>query len=258
MDIKSERKSTRSYRVIVSEIRKLIKEGKLAPGDQLLPERQLAEKLGVSRPTIREALSALEYMGQVEVTKAGAIITGANMESLIEPLADALLSERENVMHLLELRRILEGQVARLAAQRATEVDLLRLRESVVSLWRCVETAQPHDAEDVAFHQYVAEASRNPLICNVMTMISGLMNEHYEASRRKLNADIGRARVYARQHQEIYEAIAAQDPNRAEAKIMEHITMVEQFLREHEELSPYNGPSNSELSRAVGNGNGGR
>jgi GntR family transcriptional repressor for pyruvate dehydrogenase complex len=229
-DLKSKRKHIRSYRVIVEEIRKLIREGQLSPGDHLLPERQLAEKLQVSRPTLREALTALESIGLVEITRNGAKISETNMEDLVEPLALSIVRERDNVFHLLELRKIIEIQMVRLAAERATDIDLLRLREINLTMRHDIESKMPNDDSDVAFHLAIAASTRNPLITDVMTMISGLMRDCYGPSRKKLVSDPGRARLYVRQHLDIYEAIAAGDPDLAEEMMKDHFFSVDQDL----------------------------
>ncbi|MCZ7664721.1 MAG: GntR family transcriptional regulator [Thermoleophilia bacterium] len=103
------KRKARLYESIVEQIEALIREKTLAPGDQLLPERQLAEQLGVSRAAVREALTALAARGLIEITPGGgAYVREARIESLIDPLATVMLKERDNVFDLLEARRILE------------------------------------------------------------------------------------------------------------------------------------------------------
>jgi GntR family transcriptional repressor for pyruvate dehydrogenase complex len=109
---------------VVERIQQLIKNGELAPGDQLLPERELAEKLGVSRTSIRKAIAKLEGMGIIAVTpRDGAYVRRQSLEGAVEPLAQILFQEREKVAHQFEVRQMIETQAARWAALRREEAD---------------------------------------------------------------------------------------------------------------------------------------
>ncbi|MCL5045295.1 MAG: FadR family transcriptional regulator [Actinobacteria bacterium] len=231
MSLKNEGKRTRTYRVIVSEIQELIKQGGLAPGDQLLPERQLAEKLGVSRPTLREALTALEAMGIIEVSPGGgAYVKEVNLDAVVQSLAMTMAKEQQDIYHLVELRRILEIQTVRLAAVRAQETDLFRIRENAVQMQRDVEAGRPADESDVSFHFHIADAAQNPMITNVMTMLAGLMREAYGPSRKKLLGDHDKAQLFCDQHRRIYQAIRDRDPDAAERAMTEHFQSIEEIL----------------------------
>src|SRR5919204_6005530 len=114
-------KSTRIYQEIVRQVKAMIAEGRLKSGDQLPPERDLAEKFVVSRSSVREALRALESLGLIEIRPGeGTFVRGVSVESLIEPLALVMASQREAIGELFEARRLLEPGIAALAASRAT------------------------------------------------------------------------------------------------------------------------------------------
>ena len=118
-------KSTRIYEEIVRQIKSMITEGRLKSGDQLPPERDLAEKFLVSRTSVREALRALEPLGLVEIRPGeGTFVREVSIESLIQPLALVMVSQREAIGELFEARRLLEPMIAGLAASRATRDDL--------------------------------------------------------------------------------------------------------------------------------------
>src|SRR5215475_10055277 len=118
-------KSTRIYEEIVRQVKQLIAEGKLKSGDQLPPERDLAEKFMVSRTSVREALRALQSRGLVDIRAGeGAFVRDISVETLIEPLALVILPHREAVGELFEARRLLEPAIAALAARRATAEEL--------------------------------------------------------------------------------------------------------------------------------------
>src|SRR3989441_7289244 len=118
-------KSTRIYEAIVRQVKAMISEGRLKSGDQLPPERDLAEKFLVSRTSVREALRALESLGLIEIRPGeGTFVREISIESHIQPLALVMASHREAIGELFEARRLLEPLIAGLAAARATRDDV--------------------------------------------------------------------------------------------------------------------------------------
>jgi GntR family transcriptional repressor for pyruvate dehydrogenase complex len=209
-------KRERVYQQVVEHIHTLVREGVLSPGDQLLPERQLADKLGVSRAALREGLSVLVSQGLIEVTRGGgAVIRESSIENLVDPLAAIMLKEHESVQDLLEARIILEVGAVRLAAERAELSDLYRIQEAALEMNECMRTGQPPDEADIAFHMGIVQASHNPVLISVMTMISALISEVYGPSRRRLIADPEKLEYYAQKHIDILEAIQNRDPRKA-------------------------------------------
>src|SRR5438477_1312115 len=121
-------KSTRIYEEIVRQIKAMIAEGRLKSGDQLPPERDLAEKFLVSRTSVREALRALESVGLIEIRPGeGTFVKEVSVEALVEPLALVLLSQREMIGDLFEARRMLEPVIAGLAARRASREEVTEM-----------------------------------------------------------------------------------------------------------------------------------
>src|SRR5947208_12339953 len=118
-------KSTRIYEEIVRQVKQMITEGRLKSGDQLPPERDLAEKFVVSRTSVREALRALESLGLIEIRPGeGTFVREVSIESLIEPLALVMASQREAIGELFEARRMIEPIIAGMAAPRATRDEV--------------------------------------------------------------------------------------------------------------------------------------
>lgn len=215
-------KRTRLYERVVEQIQNMIKDGFLAPGDQLLPERQLAEKLEVSRSAVREALSALSRMGLIEITPgSGAYVKEASIDSIIEPLATIMLRETKNVFHLLEARRILETGIVRVAAMRAAATDLFIIRDAVMDIRQDVEFPKDPDEADLDFHMAIANATGNPILNSMMSMIAGMLREAYGPSRKKLICKDGN--IWYHHHLEIYNAIAAKDPDKAAGAMEKHL-----------------------------------
>jgi len=231
----SRKKRTRLYEGIMEQIQQLIRDKVLSPGDQLLPERQLAEKLGVSRTAIREALTALASKGLIEITPGGgAYVKEVSIESLIEPLATIMLQEQESVHHLLEVRKILEKEIVKLAAEKATSTDLFRIRETAIAMQQDVEQGFNADEADVKFHLAIAQASQNPILHNIMSMLSGLMTEAYGPSRKQLLENKEDAKMWVEQNFQIYEAIKNNDSEKAADLMYQHIATAESSLRKLE------------------------
>lgn len=232
MDL-TRKKRTRLYEDVVEQIRKLIVDGTLAPGDQLLPERQLAEKLGVSRSAVREALTSLVSLGLLEITPgSGAYVKETKIDDLIDPLASIMLKEINDVFDILEARQVLETGAAHLAAQRAERTDLYELHEFLRDMENDVSEGRDTDESDSQFHFSVVRASHNTVLINLMTVLMGLMKEYYGPSRKRLVENRQYREMWALQHTEIYEAIKNGDPENATDAVAKHLdTTIKEFRR---------------------------
>lgn len=223
MDL-TRKKRTRLYEEVVEKIRELILDGTLSPGDQLLPERQLAEKLGVSRSAVREALTALVSQGFLEITPgSGAYVKEVKIDDLIDPFATIILKEINDIFDLFEARLIIETGAARLAAQRAERTDLYDLHELVRDMENDVREGRNNDESDSQFHYSIARATHNPVILNLMTVLMGLMKEYYGPSRKKLVESQQGRHLWSQQHARVYEAIKNGDPEAAANAVTEHL-----------------------------------
>lgn len=227
------KKRSRLYEEIVEKIRKLIVEGTLAPGDQLLPERQLAEKLGVSRTAVREALTALATEGLLEITPgSGAYVKDVKIDDLIDPFATIILKEIDSIFDLLEARLVVETGAARLAAQRAERADLYDMHELVRDMENDVREGRNTDESDSQFHFSLVRSAHNPVILNLMTMLMGLMKDYYGPSRQKLVNQQKNRLLWSEQHGRVYEAIKNRDAEAAAAAVAEHLmTTIEELKK---------------------------
>lgn len=234
MDVDITRKKrTRLYQEVTEKIRKLIVDGTLASGDQLLPERQLAEKLGVSRSSIREALTVLASQGILEITPgSGAYVKEIKIDDLIGPFAAITLKEINNVFDLLEARLILETGAARLAAQRADQADLSDLYKLVRQMEKDLLKGRNNDESDSQFHYCLARAAHNPVVENLMAVLMGLMKEYYGPSRHQLVEVQQERHLWPKQHMCVYEAIKNGDPEAAAIAVSEHLnTSIAEYKR---------------------------
>jgi GntR family transcriptional repressor for pyruvate dehydrogenase complex len=226
-------KTKKVYEEIIGQIKKLIVDGKLQPGDKLLSERELSEKLNVSRASVREAFSALEMMGIIAIRPGeGSFVRQVSFEGMLEPLSFILRMEIDDIMQLLEVRKILEVETAALAAQRSSAEDLEDIHSSLVSMMEELRRGEIGDAADASFHFAIAKAANNPVLIRVMNTISDLMNSAFRSSRQKLFLVENMPAVLYNAHVEIYEAIADRNPALARLRMREHLTMVEDAMRE--------------------------
>jgi DNA-binding FadR family transcriptional regulator len=226
------RSTPRAYEAIAHELLVLILGGHLAVGDRLPSERQLAARFGVSRPTIREALSALESRGLVE-TRMGSGTFVADREALDEAPA-ALLDD--SPAEFMEARLVLEVAIARLAARRAVS-GADRLEEVRVSVEALERTANPEVLPadlDRDFHRAVARLTGNDYLIELVEPMWDTMGQALFTTlgRRSWSADD--TRRTATEHRAIYEALRAGDPGLAAFAMERHVRALMAKLFEDE------------------------
>lgn len=225
-------KTKKIYEEIIAQIKQLIIDGHLQPGDKLLSERELAEKLKVSRASVREAFSAMMMMGLITIKPGeGSFIRQVSYEGLIEPLSFLLQVEIDDIMQLLEVRKIMETETASLAAQRADQDDVAALYAALQTMQRDMNSGDIGDAADAAFHFAVAKAAHNPILNRVMSALSDVMVTTFKTSRQRLYLVEDMPQFLYEAHREICEAIAAGNARLAQKRMHEHLSMVEEALR---------------------------
>lgn len=214
----------------------MIKEGQMKPGEKLVSVEQLAENFQVGRSAIREALSALQAIGLVEMRQGEGTFVRQFDASLISlPLRSAVLMNKQDIQHLLEVRKILEAGAVMAAAEKRTEADLKKM-ETLLRSMRDQNGEQDELGEnaDLAFHLAIAEASHNPLLINLMRNVSEMTVETMRETRRVwMHADQTAADQLYEEHQQIYDAIKRKDGNRAQQYLLYHLHHVEQVLKEN-------------------------
>ncbi len=217
-------KSTRIYEEIVRQIKTMISEGRLKSGDQLPPERDLAEKFVVSRTSVREALRALESLGLVEIRPGeGTFVREMSVEALIEPLALLMFSQREAIGELFEARRLLEPAIAALAARRATPEEVKEMERILDQQAKEIAAGRTGLSQDAEFHAAIASAAHNQAITRLVHGIMDLLGQSREES---LNAP-GRPMRSHQDHRRVLEAIRQRDEHAAEQAMRDHVSAVE-------------------------------
>lgn len=222
-------KTRKIYEEIVDQIRDLVAKGDLKPGDRLPSERDLVERLKVSRASIREALSALEMMGLLEVRSGeGTFVRKLRSESVVAPLAWMLTMEKGTVLELLEVRKILEVQAVSLAAERADESDIKELHAALEDMRAELKSTSSDGTSDHRFHYAITRATKNKIIIRLMDTMSDLMQYMLKTSRSKLYEGKYTPALLLQEHLGIYEAIKGKDSRKARDFMLHHLNGVEE------------------------------
>lgn len=225
-------KVKRAVETIIDQIKDHILTGKLQPGDKLLTERELADNLQVSRASVREALSALNMAGILEIKHGeGIFLKKADSTAVIEPLTMIILLERDKIKNLLEVRKALEVESAGLAAEKHRPEHLEKIKKALAEMEEDLVTGNTGEQADLRFHFSIAESTGNPLLIMLMNTIHEAMNQTLRATRRLwLASTSGTTQRLFEEHQEIYNAICARDKEKAREIMYQHLYKVESEL----------------------------
>ncbi len=222
----------RIYMKIVDQIRAMIERGELRPGQRLPPERVLAEQFRVSRPSVREALSALEIMGLVDSQHGdGTYVTDVPPTLGREPL----LLDDIGPSELLCAREAIECSIVGVAAREAVDTDLAALREVLEEMETMLTRGEFSMEADRAFHVGVARTTHNALLIEVGEYVANMMRQRLWGaitSRNLKRPD--RAAKYVGEHRRIYEAIVRHDETTAVREMRNHLEGVMRDLFEED------------------------
>ena len=213
---------SRLYQDIVSQIEALLDRGELRPGDQLPPERALAEQFQVSRASVREALRSLELLGIVETRAGGGTFVRQMVpEDLARPLSN-LISRGHTLTDVIEVRGLIEPAIAAAAARRIRPDELAELRAILTQQAEKVAAGQPYAEEDTRFHELIGQAARNELLVTMLGVIWDVLR----SSREQWLQTNQRAHSSIDAHQRILAALETHDADAAHAAAGEHIHAV--------------------------------
>ncbi|MBV8476720.1 MAG: FadR family transcriptional regulator [Acidobacteria bacterium] len=216
-------RTSRLYEQIVQQIEDSILKGALKPGDQLPPERELAERFRVSRTAVREAVKVLREKGLAEAYSGrGTFITSGTSHAMRQSLDLMTRIGPDGSTHLAEVRAILEPEIAALAASRADEQHLATMREAVAVMDDAPDDADAFIEADLDFHLSLAEAAANPVILSLIDSIVGLLREQRLGI---FHVDRGPQRGQFH-HKRILEAVEQHDPDKARAAMRDHLEQI--------------------------------
>ena len=239
--MRDEIRPPRLAEAIAAHIERMILEGVLRPGERLASERDLAEKLDVSRPSLREALGQLEKRGLL-VSGRGGTTVAQFLAPLSMPLAELYRDKPRVTADYLEYRGFIEAQAAKLAALRATDLDRKTIRGVVERLKHANTLEDPYEEAlaDADLHLAVYEASHNVVLLHVMRVFAELLHEGVFYNRDQLYRRHGTRPILLDQHLAIANAVLAGDVDRASHVADEHIrytfNTIEEIRRDNERL----------------------
>lgn len=194
----------------------------LRPGDRMPPETDLAHQLGVSRPVVREAIAFLRAEGLVETRRGQGLYV--SHQQVLRIRAEDVSNSTKSIIELLELRRGLEGETVRLAAERRTADDIERLEAILAAMRAAEEAGRDGVEEDLDFHLELARVSRNPLLVKLMSFLTATLRtaiSHMRADDERRPDDVEKRRD---RHESIVRLVIAGKPDEAHRAMLDHMT----------------------------------
>jgi GntR family transcriptional repressor for pyruvate dehydrogenase complex len=227
-------KKTRVAEEVADRIRVLMLDGTFPAGEPLPSERHLAERFGVSRGSIRDALRTLETIGLLETRHGqGTFPHELSVDRLVAPLASVMAYRSDLQDELLDVRRMFEPAVARVAALRATDEDLADLQRVLDVQRQKLKSGQSAIAEDTAFHAILARSTRNRVVMSIMATLNDLLVE----SRTQSLKQKGRPARSVDGHEAVVAALRRHDVEGASAAMYNHIDQIAD-LQGHTDKGP--------------------
>ncbi|VVE29608.1 Pyruvate dehydrogenase complex repressor [Pandoraea pneumonica] len=231
--------------MVYEQLETMVVEGRLAPGSALPSERDLAQQMGVSRPSLREALLRLESRGLI-VGRAGGgyLVANASQPLLAEPLSQLMSRHSKTVDDVLEMREVLEAKAVELAAERATPEDIARLGQALEALEAAYAAGRDgldDDRDggargaslltrvpelDAHFHLALAEATHNLVLVHLMHAIFELLRGSVVDNYRAIVGHGADLAELIGQHRRIFDAVASHDAASAQRALREHLTFI--------------------------------
>lgn len=220
------------YVEIMEQLKGLIESGELNDGEKLPPERLLAAELGTSRPTLREALAALEMLGYVEVVNGKGTFVRFDPGQKSPADVEALFDLEDSPFQLMEVRKAVEPAAAALAAERITKEELAELADIMQRMDEAyAETGQFPSADDSLFHLRVAQATHNAVFYEVMKVIAERMGHPlWNALKGKSHRQAGHSEAYLAEHRALLNALISGSAKDARDAMVEHLERIEQDL----------------------------
>jgi GntR family transcriptional repressor for pyruvate dehydrogenase complex len=222
---------------IAEQIERAISTGEFKEGDSMPSEQQLAERFGVGRPSVRQALFTLQQQGLVEITSgARARVTAPSGKFMVGQMAGLvrrLTSNPQGQEHMEQARLLFEAGVAWQAARVATDEDIQRLKAKLDANTQAMGNTGVFIRTDVAFHAELAVITRNPIFISVNDALVGWLVDQRTTTIHMPDAD----RLSVRDHTAIYEAVAAHDPMRAFHEMTSHLRLISELYSESKRLS---------------------
>lgn len=231
-------KNVKISQKIVEQIKNIIYDGGLQPGDRLPTEKDLAEQLQVSRPTLREALTVLEVIGLIEVRpREGSIVKSIVPQSIQDPIQDMIDVDPFKVLELFEVRKKIDSEGTAMAAERATNEELKKIREHAEKMEKKLKEGHQSilELDPGKYYQKtfftIADATHNSIYAHFMKSIWTLLDGAMLYSSKKLIGVPNISDKLLRQYRQIVKALMERNPNQARKAVAKHLDFVAEQLQ---------------------------
>jgi len=224
----------RIYQSIIEQFVTLLKEDKIKIGQRLPSERDLAERFRVSRPSVREALRAMEIIGLIEIRQGdGVFVTGFNLAPFLNTISPLLTNRKDFELELIELRRMLELHAAELASDNITGAKTRLLRKPLEKMKKALDDS---DAElgseaDIEFHETIFEVTDNFVLKKASECVVTVLEMSVKFARSLMLVEPDTSETLYGQHVGIFEAISQGNREQARKRMDEHLGYVVDFYK---------------------------
>lgn len=230
--IRDENEAKGGYERVVTFLRDQLLSGQLKTGDCLLPERELAVRLKVSRPVLREALRALAMIGAVEIRHGvGTIVKRPDVSTLGEFFTFVLAQQADVVDDIMEARVAIEHHAIRLACRRATQADLDRIADALDLIVETIHEAEAGGVADFRFHEAIVRAAHSPTLVSIYGSLASLMMRSHLDRREKIIQVEGIDAFLIDHHRLIFSAVVSRDAPKADDLLTRHFEIGADFRR---------------------------
>lgn len=212
---------------VATQLKKAISQGVFRVGEKLPSQPELAEMMGVSRPSIREAIQILELHGMLESVKGGGTtVRNIAEQSIKKPMESFLDEDKARIIDLTEVRALMEVWAARKAAVTRYDHEADRMLEYLIEMESDFKSHEIRFEVDVKFHMEVASATHNVIFTHLIDSVFQLITRAIKLAREKVFLDRDDQRLILQHHRSVYEAIRDHDPDRAEVAMRNHLNFV--------------------------------
>jgi DNA-binding FadR family transcriptional regulator len=200
-------------------IENMIRDGEILPGQYLPSERELAARLNVGRPAIREALKALQIIGVAEITQGkGTRINLPSVDNVFQPLVSSVCITQSDLINFTEARATIEPKCAYIAATRAKADQMQKLFQSLAAMRNSLKNPDAYNESDLLFHKTIIQATNNPVLVKIYKSLAGFVWQLYEETKRLPDLETG-----VGFHEALYKAIYNRNAAEAERQMRLHI-----------------------------------
>jgi len=223
----------KGYDQVLNFLSDQLRAGVLQVGDRLLPERELALRLNISRPLVREAVRALAMIGVLEVQQGrGTFVRSPDFSTLSDVFTFMFVQDGDELDDIMELREGIERQAIRLACLRARTNDFEKIGTALEDIYATIDDPERGGQADFDFHTRLVEASHSAALIKVYTIISRILRSNHVVRRRRIAA-WGRMREYILDHHDkLFRAVQRRDVEDSERLLSEHFAIGEQLTNE--------------------------